>query len=430
MLEGQSCLISRALPSSCEQESKWAYMACQILESSSSKRPLEELEEEDLGERGKRKKSPQHPHTPDIQDKERPPCESDHHNGGADYDDANCLITPIGRDLTINCLLRLSRSDYGTIASLNRNFQSLIRNGELYKLRRQMGITEHWVYFSCNVLEWDAYDPYRERWISVPKMPPNECFMCSDKESLAVGTELLVFGKGLTSQIVLRYTILANKWSAGVVMNSPRCLFGSASLGEKAIIAGGTDAQGTILSSAELYNSEQQSWTTLPSMNKARKMCSGVFMDGKFYVIGGMATNTEVLTCGEEYDLERGSWRVIPNMSAGLNGASGAPPLVAVVSNELYAADYAQKEVRKYDKVNNAWITLGRLPERSASMNGWGLAFRACGERLIVIGGPRASGGGMIELNSWIPNEGPPEWNIIASRHSGSFVYNCAVMGC
>ncbi|KAI0498617.1 hypothetical protein KFK09_019507 [Dendrobium nobile] len=240
-------------------------------------------------------------------------------------------------------------------------------------------------------------------------MPPNECFTCSDKESLAVGTELLVFGKEVTSHIVFRYSILTNSWSRGKEMNFPRCLFGSASIGEKAIIAGGTDTLGNILNSAELYNSELQAWETLPSMNKPRKMCSGVFIDGKFYVIGGIASNTEVLTCGEEYDPVRRVLRVIPNMSSSRNGTNGAPPLVPAVNNELYAADYASKEVRKYDKENNSWITLGRLPERPSSVNGWGLAFGACGERLIVIGGPRWLGGGMIELNSWIPNKENPE---------------------
>jgi len=408
MLESQSCLISRALPSACEEESKWVYMTFELLNNNKHNKP------EEFEEINKKKKK-----------KGMKECQSSN-EGSSSFD----LINPIGRDISINCLLRCSRSDCGSLASLNRGFRSLIRSGELYRLRRQQEITEHWVYFSCNVLEWEAYDPYRGRWITLPRMPPDECFMCSDKESLAVGTELLVFGKVVTSHIVLKYSILTNSWSPGVGMTVPRCLFGSASLGEKAIIAGGTDAFGNILSSAELYNSEQQTWVTLPSMNRPRKLCSGVFMDKKFYVIGGMASNTEVLTCGEEYDLDKGVWRVIPNMSLGLNGASGAPPLVAVVNNELYAADYGEKVVRKYDKVNNSWVTLGGLPERSVSVNGWGLAFRACGERLIVIGGPRGLGGGMIELNSWIPDEGPPQWEMIASKHSGSFVYNCAVMGC
>ncbi|KAJ6840005.1 F-box/kelch-repeat protein SKIP11-like [Iris pallida] len=416
MLEGQPCMISRPIPSSCEQESKWVYMNFEVLDFDKPL-PMKEVEEFEESKRRKKKK----------EEERVDECESSDNSYGSSYD----LINPIGRDISVNCLLRCSRSDYGAIASLNRNFRDLVRSGELYKLRRRSGIAEYWVYFSCNVPPaWEAYDPYGERWVILPQMPSDECFMCSDKESLAVGTQLLVFGRVATSHIVLKYSILTNSWSPGIGMNSPRCLFGSASSGEKAIVAGGTDSFGNILGSAELYNSELEAWVALPDMNRPRKMCSGVFLDGKFYVIGGMASNTEVLTCGEEYDLEKEVWRVIPNMSLGLNGAAGAPPLVAVVNNELYAADYGEKVVRKYDKINTSWVTLGGLPERSVSINGWGLAFRACGERLIVIGGPRGLGGGMIELNSWIPNEGPPQWEMIASKHSGSFVYNCAVMGC
>ncbi|KAB1208030.1 F-box/kelch-repeat protein SKIP11 [Morella rubra] len=359
---------------------------------------------------------------------------------GGDSSDSDSLISPIGRDNSISCLIRCSRSDYGSIASLNRSFRSLVRNGELYKLRRQNHVIEHWIYFSCHLLEWEAFDPIRHRWMHLPRMTSNECFMCSDKESLAVGTELLVFGKEVTSHVIYRYSILTNSWSSGMTMNAPRCLFGSASLGEIAILAGGCDSQGNILSSAELYNSETQSFETLPSMHKPRKMCSGVFMHGKFYVIGGIGgSDSKVLTCGEEYDLQTRTWTEIPHMSPGRSGAARenempataeAPPLVAVVNNELYAADYADMEVRKYEKERNEWVTVGSLPERAVSMNGWGLAFRACGDKLIVIGGPRTLGEGFIEINSWVPSEGPPQWNLLASKRLGNFVYNCAVMGC
>ncbi|WMV22717.1 hypothetical protein MTR67_016102 [Solanum verrucosum] len=65
---------------------------------------------------------------------------------------------------------------------------------------------------------------------------------------------------------------------------------------------------------------------------------------------------------------------------------SESPPLVAVVNIDLYVAGYAYVEARKYDKQNKAQATIGRLLERAASMNDWGLSFRACGDRLIVIG--------------------------------------------
>ncbi|CAF2143175.1 BnaA02g26610D [Brassica napus] len=365
--------------------------------------------------------------------------ESDSNNNGGDSTDSHSLFNEIGRDNSIDCLIRCSRSDYGSIASLSRNFRSLVKSGEIYRLRRQNGFVEHWVYFSCQPLEWVAFDPVERRWMQLPTMPSSVTFMGADKESLAVGTDLLVLGQaGFSSYVIYRYSLLTNSWSSGMEMNSPRCLFGSASLGEIAIFAGGIDSQRKILDSAEMYNSELQTWTTLPRMHKPRKMCSGVFMDGKFYVIGGIGgADSKLLTCGEEYDLDTKKWTHIPDLSpprsrADVSSANDAPPLVAVVNNQLYAADHADMEVRKYDKEKKRWLTVGRLPERAGSVNGWGLAFRACGERLIVIGGPRNSGGGFIELNSWIPSDGggPPQWTLLDRKHSPNFVYNCAVMGC
>ncbi|KAA8540945.1 hypothetical protein F0562_024917 [Nyssa sinensis] len=442
MLASPSYLVSLELPSSCEHESKWIYTTFNFIELSNGKRRLDDGEWISLRKSSKqsdvleREETMQGLH--DLSLSQADQSDNQDHNG--DQSDSSSLIHQIGRDISINCLLHCSRSDYDSIASLNRSFRSLIRSGELYRLRRQMGIIEHWVYFSCNLLEWEAFDPIRRRWMCLPRMTSNECFMCSDKESLAVGTELLVFGKEIMSHVIFRYSILTNSWSSGMQMNTPRCLFGSASLGEIAIIAGGCDPQGNILNSAELYNSQTGTWEPLPSMNKKRKMCSGVFMDGKFYVIGGIgASNANFLTCGEVYDMERRIWHEIPNMFPAWNGEAGvagapatakAPPLVAVIKNELYAAYYAENEVRKYDKERNLWVAVGRLPEQAISMNGWGLAFRACGDRLIVIGGPRTLGGGIIELNSWVPDEGPPRWNLLARKRSGSFVYNCAVMGC
>ncbi|KAI8527316.1 hypothetical protein RHMOL_Rhmol12G0066300 [Rhododendron molle] len=363
--------------------------------------------------------------------------QSSNRRRAVDNSDSDSLIHGIGRDNSISCLIRCSRADYGKIASLNRSFRSLIQSGELYKLRRKAGIIEHWVYISCNLLEWEAFDPNRRRWMRLPKMHSNQCFFFSDKESLAVGTELLVFGKDVMSNVIYRYSLLTNKWSSGMRMNAPRCLFGSASLGEIAIIAGGCDSKGNALSSAELYNSETGNWQRLQNMLKPRKMCSGVFMDGKFYVIGGVGgSDSKLLTCGEEYNLATDIWTEIPNMSPSRSSGTDtpataeAPPLVAVVDNVLYAADYATMEVRKYDKERREWHSVGRLPERAASMNGWGLAFRACGHRLICIGGPRATGEGFIEVNSWVPSKGPPEWILLDRKQSASFVYNCAVMGC
>ncbi|XP_070037331.1 F-box/kelch-repeat protein SKIP11-like [Nicotiana tomentosiformis] len=431
MLEDQSCLVSK----DCQRESNW--VACM-----NGKEPLANYQERELVKCKLQNKSDAFNRVEvalSLGNSSASPNEqAGNKRHAGDNSDSSSLIHAIGRDNSIGCLIHCSRSDYGAIASLNRSFRSLIRSGELYKLRRENGVVEHWVYFSCQLVEWEAFDPSRGRWMHLPAMTPDECFVLADKESLAVGTELLVFGKEIFSHVIYCYSLLTNTWSSGMRMNVPRCLFGSASIGEIGILAGGCDSQGNILSSAELYNLEAGTWKSLPSMNKPRKMCSGVFMDGKFYVIGGIGgAESKRLSCGEEYDLEKGTWREIPNMSPvkanaarnDMPATSDAPPLVAVVDNELYAADYADMEVRKYDKQNKAWVTIGRLPERAASMYGWGLAFRACGNRLIVIGGPKG-GAEYIEVNSWVPREGPIQWDLLGRKRYGSFVYNCAVMGC
>ncbi|KAM3206075.1 hypothetical protein ACQJBY_061634 [Aegilops geniculata] len=344
-------------------------------------------------------------------------------------------IGVIGRDLFIYCLHRLSRWEYGAIASLNRDFNSVVRNGGIYRLRRKNGVTEHWLYLSCgnDPPEWEAYDPSTRRWIQVPKMPPaGSRFIW---EPLAVGTQLLVFGG--CGRVALRYSILTNSWTGladADAMNTPRYGFGSASVGEKAYVAGGEDSSYNILSSAEMYDSETHTWTPLPSMNRARYKCSGAFMDDKFYAIGGLSSSYEALTCGEEYDLNRRSWSVIHNMSQGLNQAwLGAPPLVAVVNNELYGADYSENnELKQYDKLDNKWITLGKLPVRSSKDNlGRDMGFRACGDRLIVIGHPNnSSDEKVVELHSWTPDGQPPVWTLVATRPFMRPYIWCAVMGC
>jgi len=273
-----------------------------------------------------------------------------------------------------------------------------------------------------------CFDPVGIRWMHVPRLPLSEP-MLSDKEALAVGTELLVFGMEMTGlHQIFKFSILTNSWSLGREMNEPRLLFGSASLGEIAIVAGGCDSKGNMSSSAEIYNSDTDTWVSLPRMNRPRRNCSGVFMDGNFYVVGGMEVGNTNVTSGEMYDLKTRRWHEIPNMFPARINKTEAPPLLAVVKNELYAAFYKETEVRKYDKGRNLWSTIGRLPEGLFSVYGSGLAFRAYGDRLIVSGGSSLGRG--IEVYDCVPDEGPLQCSLLTFNNQPSSVYHCAVMGC
>ncbi|KAF8079604.1 hypothetical protein N665_1013s0002 [Sinapis alba] len=438
MFEGRpqhSCLVSTLFAMPSHNETQWSF-------SLSGKRHFLNSDETDL--HNHKKKIHKLTLSLDGGDDE---CSANNNNKNRENgsSDSDSLIPGMNKDDSISCLLRCSRADYCSIASVSRSLRNLIRTGEIYRLRRLQGTLEHWVYFSCHLNEWEAFDPRSKRWMHLPSMPPqNECFRYADKESLAVGTDLLVFGWEVSSYVIYRYSLLTNSWSTGKSMNMPRCLFASASYGEIAVLAGGCDSNGRILDTAEMYNYEDQTWSVLPEMKKRRKMCSGVFMDGKFYVFGGIGVGEgnepKVLSCGEEFDLKTRKWREIPDLSPprsnqgnGMSAAAAmAPPLVAVVNDQLYAADHAGMAVRRYDKENRVWVKVGSLPEQAGSMNGWGLAFRACGDQVIVIGGPKAPGEGFIEINSWVPSDAttPPQWHLLGKKQSVNFVYNCTVMSC
>lgn len=338
-------------------------------------------------------------------------------------------------DVALMCLAWASRSDYASLSCLNARFNSLIKSGYLYELRRQLGIMEHWVYMVCDPRGWEAFDPFRQKWMRLPKIPCDECFNYADKESLAVGNELLVFGRELFDLAIWKYSSTGRDWVKCEGMNHPRCLFASGTLGSIAIVAGGSDKNGNVLKSVELYDSLTGKWEMLPSMHTPRRLCSGFFMDRKFYVIGGMTSHTDSLTCGEELDLKTRKWRKIEGMYPNINRVAQAPPLVAVVDNQLYAVEYLTNMINKYDREKNSWDALGRLPVRADSSNGWGLAFKACGEALLVVGGQRAPEGEAIVLNSWYPKSGVKnrtlDWKVLGVKeHAGVFVYNCAVVGC
>ncbi|KAL0390514.1 UNVERIFIED_CONTAM: F-box/kelch-repeat protein [Sesamum calycinum] len=316
-------------------------------------------------------------------------------DGHSTFGSSNSYLPGLHDDVALTCLARASKSDYASLSCLNVRFHMLIKSGYLYELRRQLGIVEHWVYMVCDPRGWEAFDPFGKRWMRLPKIPCDDCFNCADKESLAVGS----------------------------------------SLGSIAIVAGGSDKDGNVLKSAEVYDSLTGKWEMLPNMHSPRRLCSGFFMDGKFYVIGGMTSPTESLTCGEEFDLRTRKWRKIEGMYPNVNRAAQAPPLVAVVDNELYAVEYLTNMVKKYNKENNSWDELGRLPVRADSSNGWGLAFKSCGQALLVVGGQRGPEGEAIVLNTWHPKSGVKngtlDWKVLGVKEqAGVFVYNCAIMGC
>jgi kelch-like protein 2/3 len=101
-------------------------------------------------------------------------------------------------------------------------------------------------------------------------------------------------------------------------MKTPRSWFAAAVIGTQVYIAGG-QGKTHFLDSAEVYDSEKDTWHSIASMGSVRSSCHGVALDGEFWVIAGEYNKNHYddgnrKGSAEVFDPLTGSWRFIPDM--------------------------------------------------------------------------------------------------------------------
>lgn len=350
----------------------------------------------------------------------------------ADYS----YIPPLSYELENLVFARFPRSEYWKLCFVNKRCLSLLKTGELYKIRKEIGHLEPSVFmFASGESSWWAFDrEFKSRW-KLPILPSDPCFASGDKESFCAGTHLLVSGREIDGLVVWRYDLASNIWQKVPPMINPRCLFASATFGDCAYVAGGMGATSReeVYDTAEKYNPESGAWAPLPRMKKKRKLCAGFYMDDRFYVIGGRNEDDGGLTCGEFFDEKRNRWEVIADMVDDPVQSSHSPPLLAVVNNELYSLEASSNQLKVYLKGSNTWKQLGRVPVRADYNRGWGVAFKSLGNELMVIGAAADScTGNHMAIYSCCPEaeSGRLEWKLLESGRNrlSHFIWNCSVM--
>ncbi|XP_022775504.1 F-box/kelch-repeat protein At3g27150-like [Durio zibethinus] len=358
-------------------------------------------------------------------------------SSGVEPQDADYSYFPQLSDELENLILaRFPRSEFWKLYLLNKHYLNLLKSGELFKIRREIGFKESSIFMSpiggnC----WWAFDRLFKSCRKLPVLPSSDvCFISGDKESICAGSHLIVSGRETEGSVVWRFELETSKWFKGPSMIDPRCLFASATCGSFAFVAGGIGMDSKVLNSAEKYNPEAKSWELLPRMHQMRKLCSGCFMDNKFYVIGGRDEKDMELTSGEAYDKDKNTWEWIPDMLKDDTPVATrqSPPLVAVVNNELYCLETSSNQLRVYLKSCNTWKSLGAVPVRADIHRGWGVAFKSLGKELLVIGlsSSVSSGGMTIYTCTPQPDTAELQWRCIegCKDRLNFFLLNCSVM--
>ncbi|CAN7066259.1 unnamed protein product [Brassica rapa subsp. trilocularis] len=344
-------------------------------------------------------------------------------------------------ELEVEIIARLPCFEYWKLQFLNKKFLQLLKSCEIFRVRQEKRLVKPYVILhSGAVSNWEMFDKDFKTFQRLPKVPSSDyCFFHSDKETVSVGTQLIVIGREIDGIVVFRYELENHKWFKGPSMITPRAMYGSASNGKTAFFAGGIkmneNGNPVVVQTVEKYNADTKRWTMINGMHKARKFSSGCFLRGKFYVLGGRDDNDKHLTCGESYDETTNSWELIPDMLKDMTviAHSQSPPLIAVVDDNLYMLETSLNELRVYDINTNIWKKLGVVPVSANAAFGWGIAFKSMGDRLLVIGTSHSWHRKTV-VHSCRPSPDVEEqhWEEIKHWCVGAelpqFIHNCCVM--
>ncbi|KAL0845271.1 hypothetical protein Bca101_018517 [Brassica carinata] len=315
-------------------------------------------------------------------------------------------------ELEVEIIARLPCFEYWKMQFLNKKFLQLLKSCEIFRVRQEKGLVKpHVIMHSGAVSNWEMFDKDFKTFRRLPKVPSSDyCFFFSDKETISVGTQLIVIGSEIEGIVVFRYELENHKWFRGPSMITPRVMYGSASHGNTAFFAGGIqmDDNGNpvVMRTVEKYNSDTKMWTMINGMHKARN-----------------------------YDEAKNSWELIPDMLKDMTFImpSQSPPLIAVVDDNLYLLETSLNELRVYDINTNIWKKLGVVPVSANTCFGWGVAFKSMGDRLLVVGTSHSGHGKtMVYLCRPSPDVEEQHWEELKHWCDGAelpqFIHNCCVM--
>lgn len=285
------------------------------------------------------------------------------------------IIPGLPHELAMCCLARLPRGCRPLARRVSRSWREALTPSTIDDARRRQGITETRV-FTClayikdqrKLSSWYMLDPLLFSCKFIP--PPT---IHSDDEGMDVfsgamvadGREVLY--AGCEGSDVLGFDLSCRQWKPLPFSMNIKCsAFASTRLDDFLYVAGGLDDSLEPLKSAKRMKVETGEWEDIKDMNSVRASCAGVVFQGLFCVIGGFYkvghNDLEVHNSAEIWDPCTQEWTLAHEMWPLDIFGKMESPMVAVVSDRLYALRAHKLELMWYDHTNKLWKSLGRLP--------------------------------------------------------------------
>ncbi|KAK2978575.1 hypothetical protein RJ640_006694 [Escallonia rubra] len=231
------------------------------------------------------------------------------------YGENSRLISSLPDEISIQILARLPRASYFTLRLVARNWKAAITSPELFNLRKELGLTEEWLYLLTKVeddkLVWQALDPWSRKWQRLPPMPN---VVSNDEHRKGLS--------GLwTWNLVGPYTNIANvmrRWLRWNDEPEPLPFSGCATgaLGSCLYVLGGF-SRDSAMRCVWKYDPVLNAWSEVPPMSTGRAYCRTSVLDNKLYVVGGVSQGqggVAPLQSAEVFDPCSGAWSELPSM--------------------------------------------------------------------------------------------------------------------
>ncbi|MED6131377.1 hypothetical protein PIB30_008966 [Stylosanthes scabra] len=224
------------------------------------------------------------------------------------------LIPNLPDELSLQILARLPRISYFNVRLVSRKWKATITGSELYKVRKELGTTEEWLYLLIKVgdnkQQWYAVDPRSRIWQRLPTMPE----VSEEEESRKSSSRFWMWNmvEGIRIAEVIR-GFLGHK-DAFDEMPFCGCAIGAVD-GCLYVLGGFSKASTT--SSVWRFDPMQNTWGKVTSMSTGRAYCKTGILNNKLYVVGGVSQGQAgliPLQSAEVFDPSTDTWSDVPSM--------------------------------------------------------------------------------------------------------------------
>lgn len=244
----------------------------------------------------------------------------------------------------------------------------------------------------------EAYDANNQTWTSsdingssvLPSLPVG----VNHAAAASFDGKLYVVGGFLEDKVssdhLFIYDPIANNWSQGAPMPTPRAAPTANFINGTLYVAGGENADISALDTLEAYHPSNNTWIELDPMPTARQHLTSAAVDGKLYVIGGRTAGPSTnLNSTEVFDPQSGNWTVLEDMPSERSGIAAAAVGDAIYVFGGESSDMVFDNNEMYNATSGNWTSLDKLPTARH-----GLAAAVVDDDIYLIGGglePRRS---------------------------------------